>query len=109
MSGIDVEDEDGQIIIIEDFIRYDRIDDNTLIDEVNIQGRVIEDTCVFNSRNHTTIIDPLEFLGITGTGGMFAPSTVLQMPGTGYIGLAPHTEVNRDYNFLYNLKKTGQI
>jgi hypothetical protein len=99
-----VEDKDGQIILIEDKIRYST-KDSTILDELDINGRVIEDTCVFTSRDHATIIDPLEFLGITGSGTLSVPK-VLQMPGNGYIGLAPHTNY-KDYNFMYNLKENG--
>jgi hypothetical protein len=105
MSGTDVEDEKGNIIILEDMILYPKFQDTTFIDEALIYGRVIEDTCVFTSGEHRTIVDPLEFLGITNTD----PSSVniLQMPGTGYIGMAPHTKDKKDYNFMYNLKENG--
>jgi hypothetical protein len=67
MSGIDVYDEDGDLIVVRDMITYQEALDSSMVESAQIEGRLIEDTTVFMSRSHTTIVDPIELLGITGT------------------------------------------
>ena len=85
--------------------------DSTLVDTTTIYGRMIEETCVFVSRETKTVVDPVVLLGITGTISPDASVKQLYFPNDaiGYIGLRPGLEEREGLNFLENLQYNGDI
>ena len=87
--------------------------DNTLIDQVNVQGILVDDTLLFNFRDKKTPIDKAEILAIDNMVIPGVSTAVVKWPGNalGYIGLAPYTREDEysEYNFLLSLYHENEI
>lgn len=111
ISSVDVYDEDGDLIVVADMVYNPSAKSSDELEKIVFRGRMMEDTTLFKSRDHSVIVDEAEFLGITDLTSTDSKEGLLHFANeaNGYIGLKPGSELTNNINFLNFLQRNGHI